>query len=88
MRRMIIGLVVLIAFIITFIIGFVVFDEPISLLTETLSDAYPSSYESYDDVGALLSFIALAFSAAIVTGVIMAMVWFAVWGHKDEYERY
>jgi hypothetical protein len=84
---MIVGVVFLILFIITFIIGYAVFNEPITILTDTLSDAYPGGFASHDDNRDMMSFISLILPAAIITGIIMAMVWYAIWGQKDEYEK-
>jgi len=88
MKRMIVGTIILIAFIISFVIGFAVFDEPISLITDTLGDAYPDDFESHDDVNNILDFLPMFFSAAVITGVIMVMLWYAVWGHKRENEKF
>jgi hypothetical protein len=90
MKHMIVGAVVTIVTIIIFIIGFTVLDEPIQLITDTFADAYPEGgiWQGHDTVedqqGALIYF----FWAAIATGIILALVWFAAWGHKSEYERY
>ena len=89
MRRMIVGAVVTIVAITTFIIGFAVLDEPIQLITDTFADAYPEGdmWESRDDVVEMENALIYFFWAAIAIGIILALVWFAAWGHKKEFEK-
>jgi len=86
---MIIGSVVTIVAITTFIIGFAVLDEPIQLITDTFADAYPEGdmWTGQDDVVVYENALIYFFWAAIAIGIIMALIWFAAWGHKKEFER-
>lgn len=90
MRRMIIGSIIVIFTIVSFIIGYVALYDPINTLSETLRDAYPSNeiFSSGEEVGTILDAIPSFFIAAIAVGIIMTMVWYMLWGHKKEYERY
>jgi len=86
---MIIGSVVTIVAITTFIIGFAVLDEPIQLITDTFADAYPEGdmWTGQDDVIAYENALIYFFWAAIAIGIIFSLIWFAAWGHKSEYEQ-
>jgi len=88
--RMIMGIIISVMFITIFIIGFTVFDEPIALIGETFGDAYPDNeiFTSKEEVSNFENALPYFFSVAIGVGIIMVLVWFAVWGHKREYERY
>jgi len=90
MNRMIVGSIIVIFTIVVFFIGYVAFYEPISTLAETLKDAYPTTgpFTSGDDVGNFLDAIPYFFVVAIALGIISTLVWYMVWGHKKEYERY
>lgn len=89
MKRMIVGAVVTIIAITTFIIGFAVLDEPLQLITDTFADMYPEGdmWQGQDDVIAYENALIYFFWAAIAIGIIFALIWFAAWGHKKEYER-
>jgi len=88
MKRMIIGTVLLFMFIGSFIIGYAVLYEPINYISEAMGDAYPEDAESYDDVNSFMDGLPNIFIAAIATGIILALIWYAAWGHKKEYEQY
>lgn len=88
MGRMIIGSIVLISTIILLIIMFTVFDEPIQILTDTFTTAYPDTYGGADSVEQMNNFLTMIFGIAIAVGVLMALLWYMIWGHKREYERY
>lgn len=84
------GIILCVMFIVIFIMAFTIFDEPIALISETLGDAYPDNeiFISHDDVNDMESAIPYFFSVAIGVGIIACLLWFAVWGHKKEYEKY
>jgi hypothetical protein len=90
MKRMIIGSIIVIFTIVSFIIGFVALYDPILLLSETLSDAYPTGemFTSGETVQNILVVLPTFFISAIAVGIIMTMIWYMMWGHKKEYERY
>jgi len=91
MRRMIIGSIIVIFTIVSLIIGYVALYEPIYTISETLKDAYPEDgdiFQSKELVEGIMDALPHFFIVAIAFGIIMVMIWYMVWGHKKEYERY
>ena len=87
MRHVIPGIIITIISVCIFIIAYAIFADPISLLSTTLSAAYPENFSSTDSTRQQINFAPIAFDAAIVFGVIAFLVFFLVWCLKYEYER-
>jgi hypothetical protein len=86
---MIVASIVVIFTIVSLIIGYVTLSEPISLISETLKDVYPSdNMETKQSVDSMMDAIPYFFIVAISLGIISVMIWYLVWGHKKEYEKY
>ena len=66
-----------------FIMAYAVLAEPIDLIVDSLTGAHT---ETGDEIGDTMDLIKFAFGAAIVVGIVFAIILFIVYGHKKEYE--
>ena len=64
-----------------FIMAYAVLAEPIDLIVDSLTGAHT---ETGDEIGDTMD--KFAFGAAIVVGIVFAIILFIVYGHKKEYE--
>lgn len=80
---MIAGVVILFVMVTCFIIGIAVLAEPIEYITDALVDADADTGAEINDT---MNLIKWAFPAAMIIGIFLAMLLFAVYGHKKEYE--
>ena len=88
MKHLFVGIVSVVISLSVFTIGFVALDEPLSIIFDSLSDAYPEDMDGHDDVVNFNDSLIYFFYAAIGLGVILTFVWFAFWSQKEEYEKF
>ena len=89
MYKMIKATITLFIVIAIFIIAYAVLSQPVETVLETLNDAFESGNPDTEErVEADINILDFAFKATIVVAIIATILWYAIWGHKREYERY
>ena len=84
MERMIRGIVITMSLIVSLIIVYAVFAEPIQFLVDTFIGVDAETGEDIEDT---MNIIPFAFGAAVVVGIFSSLVLLAAYGHKKEYEQ-
>lgn len=84
MERMIRGIVITMSLIVSLIIVYAVFAEPIQYLVDTFIGVDAETGEDIEDT---MNIIPFAFGAAIVVGIFCSLILLAAYGHKKEYEQ-
>lgn len=80
---MIAAVIILFVMVAGFIMGIAVLAEPIELIVDTLIGVDATTGSEINDT---MNLIKWAFTAAMIVGIFLAMLLFAVYGHKKEYE--
>lgn len=86
MIRMIKATLVLFVIVAVLIMSYAILAEPISLICDTLIDISGSGIS--DEADDEIAMIPYFFAAAIVFGILLAMILYAIYGHKAEHEQY
>lgn len=80
-----------IATIASFIIGYSVFVWPLEYIIDGLLDVYPSipnPGHSVSEATNILTSLVWFFAIAVVFGILMIVVWMYAYAHKEEQERF
>ena len=93
MKRMIIGVIILISTLVSFFITYSIVSIPLEYNVDVLSDSYTDvcddmGWDNDGTVGRLMGSLPYFLAGGVAFGIFLLFIWFFVYAHKKEYEQY
>ena len=93
MKRMLIGVVILIVTTLIFLMSYAIVSIPLEYIIDPLDNSYQSLAEnnSWNDATEMqnnLYMLPYYLAGGVLIGIILMVLWFFAYAHKKEYERY